>query len=234
MMLRVRGRSFMALVLAPEPPLAGWLGALDAQIARAPGFFDGRPVLIDLGALPPEQPDVAGLLQSLADRGIRIIGTEGAHKSWAGVARWGGSLGPPPPQGAAPARGGRAVEIPDAPKPVPDAAPVPAPALLIDRAVRSGQQIVHEAGDVTVLGAVAWGAEIIAGGSIHVYGALRGRAIAGLGGNRAARIFCRRLEAELLAIDGVYRTAEDLDPALAGRPAQAWLEAESMLLGPLD
>lgn len=223
----------MALVLAPEPPLPAWLGALDAQIARAPGFFDGRPVLIDLGALPPEQPDVAGLLQSLADRGIRIIGTEGAHKSWAGVSRWGGSLGPPPP-GAAPARGGRPVEIPDAPKPVPDAPPAAAPALLIDRAVRSGQQIVHEAGDVTVLGAVAWGAEIIAGGSIHVYGALRGRAIAGLGGNRAARIFCRRLEAELLAIDGVYRTAEDLDPALAGRPAQAWLEAESMLLGPLD
>jgi septum site-determining protein MinC len=227
----------MALVLAPELPLASWLGALDAQIARAPGFFDGRPVLIDLGALPPEQPDVAGLLQSLADRGIRIIGTEGAHRSWPGVARWGGSLGPPPPPGAPSARGGRPVEVPDAPRPAPapaEPAPATAPGLLIDRPVRSGQQIVHEAGDVTVLGAVAWGAEIIAGGSIHVYGALRGRAIAGLGGNRAARIYCRRLEAELLAIDGVYRTAEDLDPALAGRPAQAWLEAESMLLGRLD
>lgn len=221
----------MALVLAPEPPLPAWLAALDAQIGRAPGFFEGRPVLIDLGGLAPEQEGVGALLQALADRGVRIIGTEGAHKSWDGVARWGGSLGPPPPPGGAPARAGRAVEVPDPPRPV---APGAAPGLLIDRAVRSGQQIVHEAGDVTVLGAVAWGAEIIAGGSIHIYGALRGRAIAGLGGNRAARIFCRRLEAELLAIDGVYRIAEDLDPALAGRPAQAWLEGESMLLGPLD
>ena len=227
----------MALVLTPEPPLPGWLAALDGQIARAPSFFDARPVLLDLGLLPPEQPDVAELLGAIAGRGVRIIGTEGAHKSWPGVAKWGGGLGPPPPAGAAPPRAGKAIEIPDERKPpAPSAeAPVVVPAtLLIDRPVRSGQSIVHEAGDVTVLGAVAWGAEIIAGGSIHVYGALRGRAIAGLAGNRAARIFCRRLEAELLAIDGVYRTAEDMEPALAGKPAQAWLEGETMLLASLD
>ncbi len=225
----------MALVLTPELPLPGWLAALDGQIARAPSFFDARPVLLDLGLLPPEQPAVAELLEAIAGRGVRIIGTEGAHKSWPGVAKWGGGLGPPPPPGAAPARAGKAIEIPDERKPAAEAPAALLPsALLIDRPVRSGQSIVHEAGDVTVLGAVAWGAEIIAGGSIHVYGALRGRAIAGLGGNRAARIFCRRLEAELLAIDGVYRTAEDMEPALTGKPAQAWLEGETMLLAPLD
>ena len=226
----------MALVLAPEPPLADWLALLDAQIARAPGFFDHRPVLLDLGLLAPDQDGVAALIESIADRGIRVIGTEGAHPSWPGVAKWGLGLGPPGPMPAAGGRPGRPVDLPDerpAAPPGPAAGVAPAP-LLIDRSLRSGQSVVHEDGDVTVLGTVAWGAEVVAGGSIHVYGALRGRAIAGLNGNKAARIFCRRLEAELLAIDGVYRTAEDMDPALTGRPAQAWLDGETMMLAALD
>ena len=231
----------MALVLAPEPPLADWLAALDAQIARAPGFFDQRPVLLDLGLLAPDQQGVAGLIETIAARGIRVIGTEGAHPSWEGVEKWGIGLGPSGgPSGGAPARQGRPVDLPEGSHaaPAPPIAPTPAPQagapLLIAHPLRSGQSVVHEAGDVTVLGAVAWGAEIVAGGSIHVYGPLRGRAIAGLAGNKAARIFCRRLEAELLAIDGVYRTAEDMDPTLHGKPVQAWLEGESMLLAVLD
>jgi septum site-determining protein MinC len=234
----------MALVLAPEPPVPFWLGALDAQIAHAPAFFDSRPVILDLGLLPPEQPDVASLIQGLADRGIRIIGTEGAHPSWPGIAKWGGPIGPAGASsrgGAARRPAGRAVTLPeDPPSPEstssPQAAPGPAhgPTLLVEHAVRSGQQVVHEAGDVTVLGTVAWGAEIIAGGSIHVYGALRGRAIAGFCGNKRARIFCRRLEAELLSIDGLYRTAEEWEPALHGVPVQAWLDGETMRLAPMD
>jgi septum site-determining protein MinC len=124
---------------------------------------------------------------------------------------------------------------------VPDeraAAPAPASpesnSLLVDHSVRSGQSIVFEKGDVTVVGSVASGAEVIAGGSIHIYGALRGRAIAGLTGNNRARIFCRRLEAELLAIDGVYQTADDMSAALRGRPVQAWLASEAMMLATLD
>lgn len=216
----------MALVLAPEPPLAGWLAALDAQIARAPTFFDARPVLLDLAGLPREQPDVAGLLSALAGRGIRIIGAEGAHPSWAGVEKWGGPL----PTGA---KGtGRPVEFPS--ERTQAAVQTESRTLLIDQPVRSGQSIVHEAGDVTVVGAVAWGAEIVAGGSIHVYGPLRGRAIAGLSGGKGARIFCRKLEAELLAIEGVYRTAEDMDPALHGKPAQAWLDGDAMMIAALE
>ena len=106
--------------------------------------------------------------------------------------------------------------------------------LLLDQPVRSGQSIVFEKGDVTIVGSVASGAEVIAGGSIHVYGALRGRAIAGLTGNHHARIFCRRMEAELLAIDGVYQTADDMDAALRGKPVQAWLSGEAMMLAALD
>lgn len=215
----------MALVLAPEPPVEDWLEALDAQISRSPSFFSGRPVVLDLGALPSEQPDVAGLLQRLTARGIRIIGTEGAHPSWQGLEAW----APLHANGTRPAR---ALDVPDEPRT--PALVQDGNSLLIDQPVRSGQSIAFERGDITILGSVASGAEVIAGGSIHVYGTLRGRAIAGLTGNSRARIFCRRMEAELLAIDGVYQTADDMSPALRGKPVQAWLAGESMMLATLD
>lgn len=217
----------MALVLAPEPPLPDWLAALDSQIDRSPSFFDNRPVVLDLAALPREQPDIAALFQELDRRGIHIIGTEGAHPAWTDIPAWGRPL----PTGGRPAR-----EIEPPPEPRPAAAPA-APAtgsLLVERPVRSGQSIVFEAGDVTVLGSVASGAEVMAGGSVHIYGTLRGRAIAGLAGNPRARIFCRRLDAELVAIDGVYQTADDMDSKLRGRAVQAWLEGERMRMAALD
>jgi septum site-determining protein MinC len=227
--IKVRGRSFMALVLAPEPPVEGWLNALEAQIARSPSFFDGRPVVLDLAALPREQSDVAGLLKGLNARGVRIIGTEGAHPSWQGLEAWAPLL-------ANSTRPPRVVEVPDERR---SASPAPITqqetnALLIDHPVRSGQSVVFDKGDVTIVGSVASGAEVMAGGSIHVYGALRGRAIAGLTGNNRARIFCRKLEAELLAIDGVYQTADDMNAALRGRPVQAWLLGAAMTLASLD
>jgi len=214
----------MALVLAPEPPVEDWLDALDAQVSRSPSFFDGRPVVLDLGALPIEQPDVAGLLHKLSGRGIRIIGTEGAHPTWQGLEPWA-------PLHANTTRPARPIDVPDEPRTVQSHEST---SLLIDQPVRSGQSIVFEKGDVTIVGSVASGAEVIAGGSLHIYGALRGRAIAGLTGNSRARIFCRRMEAELLAIDGVYQTADDMNAALRGKPVQAWLAGEAMMLATLD
>ena len=237
--IRLRGRSFMALVLTPELPLDDWLAALDAQIDRAPTFFDGRPVVVDLTGLPPEQPNVAGLLQSMVKRGIRIIGTEGAHPSWQGVDAW----GPPLPGGG---KATRPVEVPDEPRPAepasqpPPAAAPPAAAaseatsLVIDHPIRSGQSVVFEPGDVTVLGSVASGAEVMAGGSVHIYGTLRGRAIAGLAGNSRARVFCHRMQAELVAIDGVYQTADDMPSSLVGKAVQAWLDGDEMKMTALD
>ena len=214
----------MALVLAPEPPVEDWLDSLDAQIQRSPSFFNGRPVVLDLGALPSEQPDVAGLLKRLTGRGVRIIGTEGAHPTWQGLEPWA-------PLHANSKRPARDMDVPDEPRATP---PQDSSSLLIDQPVRSGQSIVFEKGDVSIVGSVASGAEVIASGSIHIYGTLRGRAMAGLTGNNRARIFCRRLEAELLAIDGVYQTADDMDPALRGKPVQAWLAGEAMMLATLD
>ena len=106
--------------------------------------------------------------------------------------------------------------------------------MLLDKPVRSGQSVFFPQGDVTVIGAVASGAEVIAGGSIHIEGALRGRAFAGASGNTEARIFCRRLEAELVAIDGNYLTAEQCEPELIGRPVQIRLDDGAVIMGLLD
>jgi len=113
--------------------------------------------------------------------------------------------------------------------------PARIPCLVIDESVRSGQVIEFPQGDVTVVGSVGSGAEIVAGGSIHVYGTLRGRALAGTAGDPTARIFCRRFQPEILAINGSYRLADNFFSAeLWDRAVQARLEGMAMSLTPLD
>jgi septum site-determining protein MinC len=222
--IRVRGRSFIALVLSPELPLDSWLNALDEQMARSASFFEGRPVVVDLAAVPVQSASIPKFIEALQARDIRIIGVEGADEAWPGDDVWGR-----PPM--AMTRVDRAIDIPEDAVPV---VPEPElPSLVVDQPVRSGQSIIFPRGDLTVIGSVSSGAELIAGGSIHVYGTLRGRAIAGLATHGQARIFCRRMEAELLAIDGIYKSADDMDAALHGRPVQAWLQGDALLMAAL-
>ena len=217
---QMRGRSFVAFAFCPVVPIAGWLEEIDATLARSPGFFAGKPVVLDLSAVDLSQLAIAHFIKSLEQRNIRILGIEGVD-----VAHLTTSM-PPLLTG-----GRHGLLVQNEPK-KPEAKPKPI-SLLLDCPVRSGQSIFSE-GDVTVLGSVASGAEIVAGGSIHVYGALRGRALAGSNGNAAARIFCQKIEAELLAINGYYQTAEEIDVALRNRPAQAWLEGSIMKITPLS
>lgn len=224
----------MAVVLMPDLPLADWMAQLDAQIGRSPRFFDGRPVVLDLEGLAGGEAGFLTLIEDLAARAIRIIGIENADEA---------ALGPLLPRLPPVLAGGRTVGLPvlvpgDPPPPPEPVAEREPSALVLDRPVRSGQSVAFTGGDVTVIGSVASGSEVIAGGSIHVYGALRGRAIAGLlgsgPGGAPARIFCRRLEAELLAIDGVYKTADEMDPALQGRAVQVWLDGDQIAIAALD
>jgi septum site-determining protein MinC len=240
--LRFRGRSFLALVLAPEPPLGDWLGEIDSLAKRSPGFFSSRPVILDLANLAVDTNSLAGLIADLSQRDVRIMGVEGVDASILGPGmppivsggRQTGNLdlldaGPrvvPP----------NAKKAPAAPVAVPKAAPAgqqQPTSLLLQNPVRSGQSVIFPQGDVTVLGSVASGAEVIAGGSVHVYGALRGRAIAGSVGNGSARIFCLKNEAELIAIDGLYQTAENMQPQFRGKPIQAWLQGDAILMAEL-
>ncbi len=222
--MRFRGRSYVAFALAPEPPIADWLAEIDAWIRSSAGFFVGRPVVLDLAAVSLSSAAVAHLVSELEARDIRIMGIEGADPA---------TLGPGLPPVL---RGGRAASMPEpsAGQPATAAESKEPSALLLDSPVRSGQSIFFPIGDVTVLGSIASGAEVVAGGSVHVYGALRGRAMAGCNGNRRARIFCRKLEAELLAIDGYYRAADDIAPALRNRPVQAWLEGTALTVTEID
>jgi septum site-determining protein MinC len=114
-------------------------------------------------------------------------------------------------------------QAPAAPPPAPPPPLRPEP-LFHEGNLRSGQQIVHLEGDVTVLGRVASGAEIVAGGSVHVYGPLQGRAFAGVAGAGEARIFCREARPELLCIGEAFVTAEDIDAKFDGKPVEARLE----------
>ena len=236
--IRVRGRSFLALVLAPEPPGPGWFAALDEQLAAAPGFFTGRPVIADLGPLlgaGGNLDEALIVLDGLAERDLRLIGVEGVEPAQIAGTCW--ERLPTILYGREAPRELTVETAPaaasDPPAGPPAAEPGPS-SLLIDRPVRSGQSIYFEDGDVTIVGSVASGAEVIAGGSVHVYGALRGRAIAGLRTGGAARIFCRKLEAELVAVDRVYRTAEHWGAGLHGRAVQIRRDGGVLRLSALD
>jgi len=215
---KFRGGSFHALVVRPESPIEAWLADVDVLLARSPGFFAGKSVVIDVSGLSLTKPTFLGLLDELSRRDIRILGVEGAN--------------PADVDGRVPSLVRGQADRPDpagAPA-VQSAAPAPVSSLLIDAPVRSGQAIVHPDGDVTIVGSVSSGAEIVAAGSIHVYGTLRGRVLAGAYGNQRARIFCRRLDAELIAIDGHYIVADEVEPHLRKAPIQAWLEGDELKL----
>jgi septum site-determining protein MinC len=228
--MRFRGRSYLAFVLTPEVPVFNWLTALDEWTRRSTGFFLGKPVVLDLSGLVVSKDAIAHLVAELQRREILIMGIEGVNPAEIGPEL------PPVLKGGRSAGAFESIEPPPCPKEVPAAPVQPAEprSLLLENSVRSGQSIVFPAGDVTVLGAVGSGAEIVAGGSIHVYGTLRGRALAGLSGNPHARIFCNKLEAELLAIDGYYRTAVDIEPNLHSQPIQAWLQDDILFIAPLN
>jgi septum site-determining protein MinC len=216
-LVRLRGRSYVAFVFSPVVPIVEWLEEIDATIARSPGFFSGKPVVLDLSGVELSQSAIAHLVKSIEQRDIRVLGLEGIDAE---------KLSPTLPPLLT---GGRNFLLQQA-----EAEKTKPTSLLLDSPVRSGQSVIFLDGDVTVLGSVSSGAEIVAGGSIHVYGTLRGRAMAGVNGNSAARIYCQKIEAELLAIDGYYRTAEEIDDNLRSRAAQAQLDGQIMKITALN
>jgi septum site-determining protein MinC len=213
----------MAVVLAPLPPIFEWISEIDRKIKDTGNFIVGSPVVLDLAAAAVSNSAIAHLLAELKQRGVNVIGIENVDPNQIGADL--------PPL----LRSTREVSA-DLGKAnsSEQTAPRGPATLLLDKPIRSGQSIFFPDGDVTVLGSVGSGAEIVAGGSIHVYGTLRGRALAGSKGNATARIFCSKIEAELLAIDGYYLTADHIDQNLRDRPAQAWLEGNALKITALD
>ncbi|QDH14305.1 septum formation inhibitor MinC [Formicincola oecophyllae] len=234
--VRARGRTYMSFILTPEAPLKLWLEALDKQFEASPKVFEGRPIVLDLSLLDAQSEGLDTLQTDLRQRGLNIIAIEKADPSWPALQNWDW----PPFLKGGQARG--PIALPDGEKPpahgagdqqATEAGPPPAlRTMLIDRPVRSGQSVENPEGNIVILGAVSSGAEVMAGGSIHVYGALRGRAIAGIAGDSTAQIYTTRFEPELLAINGYYMVAEEIPDALHGQPARVTLDGERLNILP--
>jgi septum site-determining protein MinC len=228
--LMFRPRSYMAFAITPQPPIMKWLSGFDASLERSESFFAGQHVALDLSAVNLSSAAISQLVTNLEERNIHILGIEGVDP-----AKWQVGLPPILRGGRVTGASGPIASTAAAPATASPAPPKQQPAsLMIQDPVRSGQSVVFIEGDVTVLGSVASGAEIIAGGSLHVYGGLRGRARAGATGNARSRIFCHRVEAELLAIDSSYITADDIEDRLRCRPAQAWLEGGTLQISAMN
>lgn len=214
------------------------------RVQRAPKLFDRAALVIDFGGLPalPDESSARALMDALRDAGALPVALAwGSSDNEALAVRLGlpvlarfraqyeraGGAAPEPP--------------PPTPAPEPAAAPAPAPqpasgqpGLIQQVPVRSGQQVYADNRDLTVLGAVSPGAEVLADGSIHIYGPLRGRALAGAQGNDKARIFCRAFHAELVAVAGQYKVLEDIPRELHGKAAQVWLDGDELRIAALD
>lgn len=218
--------------------------ALQQRFDSAPEFFSGEAVAIDLRRLPDEArlplDELAALLRGLSMRPLGVVALA-TQQVWAGSGdlplldsrdvRKPAEQAETPPPAPAPEPPAAQDSPQTAPAPTPPAGPVQT--LLIDRPLRSGQR-VYSAGDLIVRGVVSHGAEVMAEGHVHIYGALRGRALAGARGNAEARIFCTGFEPELIAIAGIYRTAEqDLPEGVRGQPAMVRLRDDKLLIDPL-
>lgn len=217
--------------------------ALDAQLADSPDFFEQEPVVIDLSMLqelaaeagaPAPEIDFAALRSLLARHQTQPIAVRGGSPEQHAAARDAGlsvaamPSAPAPRPPAPPAEAPAASEAPQIVREL----PVPANGtLLIDKPLRSGQQIYARGGDVVVTAIVSFGAEVIADGNVHVYAPLRGKAIAGARGNTEARIFSTCMEAQLVAIAGIYRTNEvPLPEPVLGKPAQVRLDGKKIAI----
>jgi septum site-determining protein MinC len=227
--LRSAALTLVAVVLKTTD-LAVLAQELAERVAMTPDLFDHDAVAVDLWRVREagEPIDFGALIDLLRSHRLLPVAVRGGN----------------PDQMAAAAAAGLA-EAPDMPRPNAPREPEPIllteavrevqlpapPVLIVDKPLRSGQQIYARGGDLVVLALVSYGAEVIADGSIHVYAPLRGRALAGAKGDTAARIYTTCMQAQLLSIAGVYRTGEAALPeSLDGRAAQVRLDGDNLLV----
>ncbi|MBJ7250746.1 MAG: septum site-determining protein MinC [Acetobacteraceae bacterium] len=240
---RLRGANFNLLVLRlldhrPEVVVP----AIGDQFRRAPGFLRFAPIVLGLSDIqvPPAEVDFPGLIQGLRELEIMPIGTTGGTAEMRNVAI---SYGLPPVRSI----GGKETDeditapspqVGDATQAAPPPPPITKPAvarstMVVEQPVRAGQRIWAEGADLIITSTVNAGAEVIADGNIHVYGALRGRAIAGGASNMEARVFALNFDPELVSIAGFYAVREGFPAAQIGKAMQVRLVGERMRFDPI-
>jgi septum site-determining protein MinC len=191
-------------------------------VSKAPKLFDKAPVVFDLSSVHHLKFDLQGLCQIARDHGMIPVAVQGGNPMQDTLAQC---------QGLAVLNASTSQDRPI----IERAAEMPAPestkSKLITHPVRSGQQVVAKGADLIVTSAVSHGAELLSDGNIHVYGALRGRALAGISGDLEARIYCQSLDAELVSIAGFYRLSDAIEPI--NGPCQIYLVNEHIVIEPI-
>jgi septum site-determining protein MinC len=216
------------------------------KISQAPGFFKDIPLIISLEKYEglSSELDFFKMIGACRRHNIHVIGVRGGNDDQRRLAR-GASLALLP--------GGnqrdREISQPETESAVSVAEeqnkaqtettrstppPEPVPARIINQPVRSGQQVHAPEGDLIILASVQAGAEVLAAGNVHIYGPLRGRALAGIHGAEHARVFCQSLEAELVSIAGHYKISEDLQDSGWKTAVQIQLKGDLLVVTPLD
>ena len=222
----LKGRLYTLTVLQLQNPDNDFFEQqLDEVIAKAPRLFEGTPIVLDCSLIQDSDFDLQRLYSCLRNRNVLPVAIQGGNPLLASIAQ---CLGLAVLHGSSAQDKALLTEIPEE---IPQG-PIANPDLLITRLqttpVRSGQQVVGKGRDLVITAAVSHGAELLSDGNIHVYGVLRGRALAGISGNKNARIFCLSLEAELVSIAGYYLLSDSIE-AHQG-PCQIYLQGERIVV----
>ena len=202
---------------------------LDNLVEQAPKFFSYAPVVIDLQSMkiPNQELDIGFMQQLLRQRNMILVGIRGGTDAHHNTARSAGVAVLSVSKSDAPEIATKKASV------MKEADAPTTQTKIITKPVRSGQQVYARGGDLIILSSVSQGAELLADGNIHVYGPLRGRALAGVTGNTDARIFCQSMEAELVSIAGRYIANDALQQPLADRSMQIFLEQGKLQVQPL-
>jgi septum site-determining protein MinC len=207
------------------------LDELTGRVASAPQFFERTAVCLDLSALEkePTTSEMRAVFDAVKRAGMLTVGLAHGTQAVDTLAR---SLDVPVlTQFRVQGKASPVQPVKEAPKAAPPPSEPPVlhpPSLMQHQPVRSGQRVYARNSDLVVTSTVGAGAEVIADGCVHIYGTLRGRAVAGARGEVTARVFCQEFHAELISIAGVFRVFETLPPELVGKPVQAWLDGDDL------
>jgi len=211
--LELKGASFTLSVLhINSSDLQAVMIELDSKLAQAPQFFLGAPLVVNLSAIQHDSLNLSALKDLLISRQLVIVGITGATTVLSKQAK---------DLGLAIVKAGKQSSTPP---------PAPRQTKIVKQNIRSGQQVYAKNGDLIIFGAVGNGAEVIADGSIHIYGALRGKAMAGAAGDTSAVIIAHSLEAELVSIAGQYWLAENLQQHSSDKSGCIRLDGESLMV----
>lgn len=211
--LELKGASFTLSVLhINSSDLQAVMTELDSKLAQAPQFFLGAPLVVNLSAIQHDSLNLSALKDLLISRQLVIVGITGATTVLSKQAK---------DLGLAIVKAGKQSSTPP---------PAPRQTKIVKQNIRSGQQVYAKNGDLIIFGAVGNGAEVIADGSIHIYGALRGKAMAGAAGDTSAVIIAHSLEAELVSIAGQYWLAENLQQHSLDKSGCIRLDGESLMV----